>query len=289
MTQPVVVRSRAELDVVLAPHRAAGADVALVPTMGALHDGHAALLRRASAQAAVVVCSVFVNPTQFGSGEDLSRYPRDLGADLDRCAREGVGVVFAPDVDTVYPEGLGGGVAVDPGPLGDQLEGAVRPGHFRGVLTVVAKLFGLVRPTTAVFGAKDYQQLVLVRRLARQLFLDVQVLDVETVREPDGLALSSRNAYLRPAERRLAPALANALSAGARCEAAGPAAVESAARAALAIVPDIDVDYLVVTDPELGPAPQVGAGRLLVAARLGSTRLLDNTAVHLGAVQAEGT
>lgn len=282
MTPPLVVRSRADLDAALAPHRATGADVALVPTMGALHDGHAALLRRARSPSAVVVCSVFVNPTQFGRGEDLARYPRDLDADLDRCAREGVEIVFAPDVDTVYPEGLGGGVAVDPGPLGDQLEGAVRPGHFRGVLTVVAKLFGIVRPTTAVFGAKDYQQLVLVRRMARELFLGVQVLDVETVREPDGLALSSRNAYLSPAERRLAPVLANALAAGAQREVDGAAAVAQAARAVLAVVPDLDVDYLVVADPDLGPVPEVGVGRLLVAARLGRTRLLDNTAVHLG-------
>jgi pantoate--beta-alanine ligase len=150
------------------------------------------------------------------------------------------------------------------------------------VLTVVAKLFGLVRPTTAVFGAKDYQQLVLVRRMARELFLGIEVLDVETVREPDGLALSSRNAYLSPPERRLAPVLANALAAGAQREVDGAAAVAQAARAVLAVVPDLEVDYLVVADPDLGPPPEVGVGRLLVAARLGRTRLLDNTAVHLG-------
>src|SRR4051794_25488724 len=174
--------------------------VALVPTMGALHEGHRALVRAARERAGSVVVSVFVNPTQFAPGEDFDRYPRTWDADLAALAEEGADIVFHPPVDEVYPPGAVG-VTVDPGPLGSVLEGAVRPGHFTGVLTVVAKLFGLVRPDLALFGEKDYQQLTLIRAMARELALGVEVVGVPTVREEDGLALSSRNQYLAREQR----------------------------------------------------------------------------------------
>src|SRR4051794_22722760 len=174
--------------------------VALVPTMGALHEGHRSLVRAARERAGSVVVSVFVNPTQFGPGEDFDRYPRTWDADLAALAEEGADVVFHPGVDEVYQPGAAG-VTVQPGPLGDVLEGAVRPGHFAGVLTVVAKLFGLVSPDLAFFGEKDYQQLTLIRAMARELALGVEVVGVPTVREEDGLALSSRNQYLAREQR----------------------------------------------------------------------------------------
>ncbi len=222
---PAVASSRAEVDDLLAPHRAAGRAVALVPTMGALHEGHATLLRAARAQVphGVLVVSVFVNPTQFAPGEDLDRYPRTLEADLALCAVEGVDVVLVPSVDEVYPAGTGpDAVTVDPGPLAGVLEGASRPTHFRGVLTVVAKLLGLVRPQVAVFGEKDYQQLVLVRRMAADLCLGVRVVGAPTARADDGLALSSRNAFLDRDERERAAALHRALRAVARDAAHDP-------------------------------------------------------------------
>ena len=216
MSGPTLAGTREELSALLAPARAAGLPVGLVPTMGALHAGHASLLR--TARAAVgdgpVVASVFVNPLQFGAGEDLDRYPRTLDADLAVCAAEGVDVVFAPSVDEVYPSGAATpGVTVEPGPLGTVLEGAVRPGHFRGVLTVVAKLFGLVEPDVAVFGLKDFQQFALISRMVADLCLDVEVLGADTVREPDGLALSSRNRFLDAEQRRQALVLSRALRA----------------------------------------------------------------------------
>jgi pantoate--beta-alanine ligase len=256
--------------------------VALVPTMGALHEGHRALVRAARERAASVVVSVFVNPTQFGPGEDFDRYPRTWDDDLAALAEEGADLVFHPGVDDVYPAGAAG-VTVEPGPLGSVLEGAVRPGHFTGVLTVVAKLFGLVRPDLAVFGEKDYQQLTLIRAMARELALGVEVVGVPTVREPDGLALSSRNRYLDPARRTAAGALPRALRAGARAGAQGPDAVLAAARAELAAEPSLVPDYLELTDPDLGPPPAAGPARLLVAARTGTTRLIDNLPVLLGA------
>ena len=280
---PVVVGTRRELDDVLAARRSAGEPVGLVPTMGALHAGHASLLRLARRTTGVVVASVFVNPLQFAPGEDLDRYPRSLAADLATCAREGTDVVFVPAVDEVYPEGLEGGVTVDPGPLGAVLEGAVRPTHFRGVLTVVAKLFGLVRPDEAWFGEKDYQQLVLIRQLARALCLPVDVRGAPIVREPDGLALSSRNQYLDDSQRVAGLALSRALAAGgtAASAGAGTATVEAAATAVLEGEPGVEPDYVALTDPDLGPAPDTGPARLLVAGRVGSTRLLDNTALDL--------
>ncbi|WP_254920444.1 pantoate--beta-alanine ligase [Blastococcus mobilis] len=255
--------------------------VALVPTMGALHEGHRTLVRAARERAATVVVSVFVNPTQFGPGEDFDRYPRTWDADLAALADEGADVVFHPPVDEVYPPGAAG-VTVDPGPLGSVLEGAIRPGHFAGVLTVVAKLFGLVRPDLAVFGEKDYQQLTLIRAMARELALGVDVVGVPTVREDDGLALSSRNRYLSPEQRSAAVTISAALRSGAAAGPEGATAVLTAARTVLDAEPALVQDYLALTDPALGPAPAAGPARLLVAARAGTTRLLDNIAVTLG-------
>lgn len=276
---PVVARTRAEL-------RAALADagrVAFVPTMGALHDGHARLMRHARPLGDTLVVSIFVNPTQFGPGEDLDAYPRTLDADLRVCAREGVDVVFAPDVAEVYPGGTDGAVTVDPGPLGRVLEGAARPTHFRGVLTVVATLFALVRPDVAVFGEKDFQQLALIRRMVRDLALDVDVVGHPIVREAGGLALSSRNTYLSADEHAEALALSRALAAGADQGVVGRDAVLKAAREVLDAAPGVDVDYLVVTDPFLGDVDDrfEGEARILVAARVGTTRLLDNQPVVL--------
>jgi pantoate--beta-alanine ligase len=251
--------------------------------MGALHSGHAALV--ATARSAVrpsdaVVVSVFVNPLQFAEGEDLDRYPRTFDADLVVCAENGADIVFAPSVEEVYPGGEPM-VTVEPGPLGAVLEGAARPGHFRGVLTVVAKLFGLVRPDLAVFGEKDYQQLVLVRRMAADLCMGVEVLGAETVRESSGLALSSRNAYLEPSDRAAATALSRALHAGTAVGDQGADAVVAAARAVLDAEPRVQVDYLALTSPDLDGPPLDGEGRLLVAALVDGTRLIDNRAVQL--------
>jgi pantoate--beta-alanine ligase len=278
VTRPAVAETTAELGRLRA---ALPGPVALVPTMGALHEGHRALVRAARERAGSVVVSVFVNPTQFGPGEDLDRYPRTWDADLAALAEEGADVVFHPPVEEVYPPGAAG-VTVHPGPLGDVLEGAVRPGHFAGVLTVVAKLFGLTRPDLALFGEKDYQQLTLIRAMVRELALPPEVVGVPTVREDDGLALSSRNRWLSPEQRVTAVTLSRALRAGADAGPRGADAVLAAARTVLAEAPGLLPDYLALTDPDLGPAPASGPARLLVAARAGSTRLLDNSAVTLG-------
>ncbi|WP_028651558.1 pantoate--beta-alanine ligase [Nocardioides halotolerans] len=290
---PVLAHTRAELDGVLADARRDGRRVGFVPTMGALHEGHASLLRVARERAGdgPVVASVFVNPLQFGPTEDLDRYPRTLDEDLAVCEREGVDVVFAPAVDEVYPEWPAQPqVTVEPGPLATVLEGRTRPGHFRGVLTVVAKLFGLVRPDLAVFGQKDYQQLVLVRRMVDDLCLGVEVVGAETQREPDGLALSSRNRYLDTDQRLEAAVLSRALRAAQQDAVRGVDAALGAARAALRTSHGVDLDYLVVTDPELGELPgDVRPGteaRILVAAKVGSTRLIDNLPLTIG-TQAE--
>ena len=282
-TEPIVAATRAELASALAATRSGGGRVALVPTMGALHAGHAALVDtavRSGRPGDAVVVSIFVNPMQFAPGEDLDRYPRTLGSDLQVCAAHGAHVVFAPSVEEVYPGGEPQ-VTVEPGPLGSVLEGATRPGHYRGVLTGVAKLFGLVRPDLAVFGQKDYQQLVLVRRMVADLCMGVEVVGAETVRADDGLALSSRNAYLDPAHMRAATALARALRAGAEAAGAGAEAALAAARSVLEGEPEVRPDYLTLTSPELGDAPVHGEARLLVAARVGGTRLIDNLALDL--------
>ncbi|QIX28182.1 pantoate--beta-alanine ligase [Nocardioides sp. JQ2195] len=285
---PVLASTREELSKLLTDARRAGHRVGFVPTMGALHAGHASLMdaaREAVGDGPVVV-SIFVNPLQFGAGEDLDRYPRTLEADLEVCAAHGVDIVFAPAVDEVYPGSTTGvvepQVTVDPGPLAGILEGATRPGHFRGVLIVVAKLFGLVRPDVAVFGQKDYQQLALIRRMADDLCLGIDVVGAETVREDDDLALSSRNRYLEPEQREQAVALSRTLR-RARADAIhGADSALAAARAELRASEGVDLDYLVITGTDLGPAPSTGEARILIAARVGTTRLIDNMPIHLG-------
>ncbi|MGH3353534.1 MAG: pantoate--beta-alanine ligase [Nocardioides sp.] len=283
-----IASTRADLAKLLDPARRDGAAIGFVPTMGALHDGHASLMRVARAHVAdgPVVVSIFVNPLQFGAGEDLDRYPRTLEADLDVCEREGVDFVFAPSVDEVYPGG-DPQVTVAPGPLADVLEGATRPGHFAGMLTVVAKLFGLVKPDVAVFGEKDYQQFALIRRMSADLCLGVDVVGAPTQREPDGLALSSRNRFLSPEQRAEAPTLSRALHAAQLAATSGVEAALEAAHVELRQAYGIDLDYLVITDPALAPLPEAPApgteARILVAAKLGNTRLIDNMSLTIGA------
>ena len=274
---PAIARTRAELAAVLDGSQR----VSFVPTMGALHDGHRQLMQHARPLGDALVASVFVNPTQFAPGEDFDAYPRTFDADLSTCEAAGVDVVFAPEVETMYPNGLIETVTVDPGPLGSILEGASRPTHFCGVLTVVSKLFGLVRPDVAVFGEKDFQQLVLIRQMATELATGVEVVGCPTVREADGLARSSRNIYLTDDDRTRAPALHAALQAGA---AAGPDGPEAVLLAAQRVLDDAAVtpDYVALTNTDLGePAPGQEA-RLLIAARVGKPRLIDNISVNLG-------
>lgn len=281
LTRPVVVGDRTELE---AARAAQPGNVALVPTMGALHEGHRALIRAARAAADGVVVSIFVNPLQFGANEDLARYPRTFDADLEMCAVEGVDLVFAPSTSAIYPEQPI--VTVSAGALGDVLEGPHRPGHFDGVLTVVLKLFHLTQPSLAFFGAKDAQQLVLIRRMVTDLDVPVQIVTVPTVREPDGLALSSRNRHLSPADRVAALAISRALRAGEEAAAGGAAApaVWATAGKVLADEPAVDLDYVALVDPirlvDL-TADASGPALLAVAGRVGSTRLIDNVTVQL--------
>ena len=261
--------------------RAVGRKVALVPTMGALHAGHLELLRRAKRLPNIVVAaSIFVNPLQFGEGEDFDAYPRPLEDDLLKLNEAGVELAFTPKASDLYADGAA--VTVHPGPLGDELEGAVRPGHFAGVLTVVAKLLNIVQPHFALFGEKDYQQLVLIKRMVRDLNIDTHIIGVPTVRERDGLALSSRNVYLTEEQREDAVVLSQALTAGAYHGRNGADAVLDAARQTLAARPSVEVDYLELRGTDLGPAPVDGEARLLIAARVGKTRLIDNVGVKLG-------
>lgn len=262
--------------------RAAGRKVVLVPTMGALHEGHRELIRHARSVPGnvVPVVSIFVNPLQFGPNEDLERYPRPLERDLDACREEGVELVFTPSVDHMYPPGSDTRIVA--GALGSDLEGGPRQGHFDGVLTVVAKLFHIVGPDVALFGEKDYQQLTLVKKMVRDLDFPLSVVGVPTVREPDGLALSSRNVYLSADERTRAVTLSRALREGAAVSAHGPAAVLERARAVLDTEPALQVEYLELRDADtLGEPVDGGRARLLVAARIGTTRLIDNLPVQL--------
>jgi len=280
--EPVVVQTRAQL-------RAARAglgdgDVGVVMTMGALHEGHATLIRQARARARHVIVTIFLNPLQFGPREDLARYPRTNEADLEICRREGVDLVFMPTPSVVYPDG-DPGVRVSAGPLGNVLEGQARPGHFDGVLTVVGKLLHLTRADHAYFGQKDAQQLLLIRRMARDLDFPVEVVSVATVREADGLALSSRNMYLAESDRETALCLSRALRAGAAAAVEGPSAVRRAARAVLVREPLALIDYLVLVDPStLEDVPEWyrGEALLAVAGRVGTTRLIDNIPVNVG-------
>jgi pantoate--beta-alanine ligase len=276
-----LVHTRAELRAALSNR---SGEVGVVMTMGALHDGHRELIRVARRRCEVIVVTVFLNPLQFAAGEDLSRYPRTLDSDLELCAAEDVDLVFAPSVAQVYPGGEPQ-VRVQAGPLGDVLEGASRPGHFDGVLTVVAKLLHMTRPDVAYFGQKDAQQLLLIRRMVTDLDFPVEVVAVPTVRESDGLALSSRNGYLTAADREVALALSRALAAGAAVAAGGPDAVRRAALDVLDAQPGVGVDYLALVDPrDLSEVPTDFAGEALlaVAARVGTTRLIDNMPLTLG-------
>jgi pantoate--beta-alanine ligase len=275
-----VIRAIAMARKVCDAARSAGRTVGFVPTMGAFHDGHASLMRRARDERDHVVVSIFVNPLQFGPGEDLSRYPRDEDRDLSIAGQLGVSVVFAPSVEEMYPAGPPE-VTVDPGPLGDRLEGTVRPGHFRGVATVVAKLFDVIGPSTAYFGEKDAQQLAVVRRMVRDLSLPVRVEGCPTVREPDGLATSSRNAYLSPVQREAAGCLFLALSEAAQMARGGErdaATLVAAMAREIGATPEARIDYAAVVDDESFEEVSTiaGSARALVAARFGETRLIDN-------------
>ncbi len=259
--------------------RSMTADIGLVPTMGYLHDGHLSLVRAARAQNDHVVASVFVNPTQFGAGEDFERYPRDPDRDLDLLRQERVDVVFAPSVDEMYPPGFSTFVEVEGAT--EVLEGAHRPGHFRGVTTVVAVLLHIVEPRRAYFGRKDAQQLVVVRKLVRDLHLDVEIVPMPIVREPDGLAMSSRNAYLSPRERQAALVLSRALRYAEERLAAGERDAErlhAAMRELIAQEPLAQVDYVSVADAEtLRELARIdGPALASLAVRVGATRLIDN-------------
>jgi pantoate--beta-alanine ligase len=277
-----LVRSVHELRRAVAAARATGTRIGLVPTMGALHRGHVELIGHCRAEAETVVVSIFVNPTQFGPGEDFERYPRPLEEDLKRCDAAGADLVFAPSAGEVYPHGSPSTFVEVPG-LSEILEGASRPGHFRGVATVVLKLFEMVRPDLAIFGQKDYQQQLLVRRMVEDLHVPVKVLTKPTVREPDGLALSSRNRYLDAEQRQAATVLYRALE---RARAAVAGGERRADRVRQILTETIEseemarIDYAEVADADsLAPLADLDNGRravALVAARVGTTRLLDN-------------
>ncbi|GAB6938257.1 pantoate--beta-alanine ligase [Isoptericola variabilis] len=292
---PAVVSTRADLHDALGSWTLSGPEPtdrrAVVMTMGALHEGHLELVRQAREAAGPtgqVIVTIFVNPLQFGAGEDLDRYPRDLDGDVAKLASVGADVVFAPTPDVVYPDG-DPIVRVSAGRIGEVLEGESRPGHLDGVLTVVLKLMHLTRPDVALFGEKDAQQLLAVRRMVRDLDVDVEVLGVPIVRDADGLALSSRNAYLSDDERASALALSRALRAGADAAAEGAEAVVGAASGILDGAAGVEVDYLALVDPttvDPVPADFRGPALLLVAARTGATRLIDNQAVDLAGIPA---
>jgi pantoate--beta-alanine ligase len=276
-----IVRDIGALESALAPLRAVGGRIALVPTMGALHAGHMALVAEARRRAAHVVASIFVNPTQFGANEDLDSYPRREASDAKMLEEEGCALLWAPGVAAMYPDGPS--IEVRAGPLGDELDGAARPGHFDGVATVVARLFEQVRPDVAVFGEKDYQQLLVIRAMAKSLELPVEIIGVPTQRDADGLALSSRNAYLADDERQAARALPRALgeAAAAIQGGGGVAAALLCARERLAKSGFDPIDYIELRDAEtLAPVARLERpARLLAAAKLGRTRLIDNLAV----------
>ncbi|UEA85300.1 pantoate--beta-alanine ligase [Tsukamurella paurometabola] len=278
--QLTVHHDPAQLTKVTSALKSTGRQIAFVPTMGALHAGHLELVHAAKLNGAVVVVSIFVNPLQFGANEDLDAYPRTLDADVEKLRAAGVELVFAPSAAEMYPNGPR--TTIQPGPAGLGLEADSRPTHFAGMLTVVNKLLNIVRPHTAYFGEKDYQQLVLVRQMVTDLNMDVKIVGVPTVREADGLAMSSRNVYLSEAEREAATALSAALLAGAYAAQGGESAILAAANEVLASRPEIDVQYLELRAPDLGTAPERGDGRLLVAAKVGTTRLLDNVGIAIG-------
>ncbi|MEA3018022.1 MAG: pantoate--beta-alanine ligase [Sphingomonadales bacterium] len=277
-----IIREKDELHAAVAALKADGGSIAFVPTMGALHAGHMALVEEARRRASRVVASIFVNPTQFGPGEDLSRYPRREASDARMLEQASVEILWAPDVETMYPDGPA--VTVRAGPLGDELDGAARPRHFDGVATVVARLFEQVQPDVALFGEKDYQQLLVIRQMVRDLALPVEIVGVPTQRDADGLALSSRNLYLSDEERRDARSLPRALgeAAAAIAQGAGIADALGKARDALSRAGFDPIDYVELRDAgTLAPHPPPGApSRILAAAWMGTTRLIDNLPVR---------
>jgi pantoate--beta-alanine ligase len=282
----LVLSTKSEFREHLENVRALGRTVGLVPTMGALHEGHLSLLRAAAADCDVVALTIFVNPLQFGAGEDLSAYPRPLERDLELAEEAGADVVFTPSTDEMYSEPTLSTVHVNQLTLG--MEGASRPTHFDGVTTVVTKLFNIAGPSRAYFGEKDFQQLAVVRRMAADLDQPVTVIGCPIVREPDGLAMSSRNIYLSSAEREAATVISRALRAGAAMISAGesdPAVVEAHMASIIEAEPLAELDYAVVVDPDslLTPAELLGGTnvRLLMVAKVGSPRLLDNLGVDV--------
>ncbi|PTM92040.1 pantoate--beta-alanine ligase [Mycoplana dimorpha] len=286
----LTITSIAALRAALAPHRVAGKTIGFVPTMGYLHVGHMELVRRAHAENDIVVASIFVNPLQFGANEDLSRYPRDLPRDEGMLEKGGVDILFAPGVADMYPRPME--TVVDVPTLGSELEGAARPGHFAGVCTVVTKLFNIVGPDRAYFGEKDFQQIAIVRRMVEDLAQPVEVIGVATVREPDGLACSSRNVYLSPEQRAAAVVVPRALDEAERLIAAGQkdvAKLETAVRAFISAEPLAVPEVVALRDPvtlaeiaEIGEAPVL----LLLFVRIGSTKLLDNRIIGTKGGQA---
>lgn len=276
------VTTIAEMQSLAAGLRREGKRIGFVPTMGFLHDGHASLMNQARQETDIVAVSIFVNPTQFGPTEDLARYPRDGSGDAKKCAAADVDILFLPTAEEMYPGGPSVFVTVDG--LSDILEGAIRPGHFRGVATVVTKLFHIVQPHRAFFGQKDYQQCAVIRRMVKGLDLAAEVVVLPTVREPDGLAMSSRNVYLEGPQRQKATTLYRALKAGEELMRSGVLEAEKVRetmRAVLLAEPGVAVDYAEAADPDTLAPLDIMAGRavLLVAARLGTTRLIDNLLV----------
>lgn len=283
-TTPKVAGTKAELAELLAVK---DRPRAVVMTMGALHEGHAELMREARRLVGPdgqTVTTIFVNPTQFGANEDLAKYPRTFDADLAMCQELGVDFVFAPTNDVMYPNG-DPTITIDPGKLAEEFEGEARPGHFRGVLTVVNKFLMLINPDYALFGEKDYQQLTLIRQMVRELDIQTEIVGVPTVREESGLALSSRNRYLSEQAVQTALRIPEAIAAGQRAGVRGAnAAIETATAILLredSEVP-VDVQYVAVTNPMMGPAPERGEGRIIITAIVDGTRLLDNAAIDLG-------
>jgi pantoate--beta-alanine ligase len=262
-----------------------GPRIAFVPTMGALHDGHRSLIKLARSRGDIVAVSIFVNPLQFGPGEDYARYPRTLEDDLQVCESDGVDVVFVPSVRDLYPPGRQ--VTVDPGALGSVLEGHSRPGHFNGVLTVVLKLFNIIQPHVAIFGEKDAQQLACIQRMVSDLNISIEIVAAPIVRESDGLALSSRNVFLTATERAVARSISAALE-----KAATQSSVPSARAAAYEVLdraqaePCFELDYATIVNPATFaevPDDHVGPATFVVAARVGGTRLIDNTIINFAA------
>ncbi|MDO8682147.1 MAG: pantoate--beta-alanine ligase [Armatimonadota bacterium] len=277
-----IVHTIAEIRKLVGPARAEGKLVGLVPTMGAFHAGHLALMSRARHECGFVVVSIFVNPAQFGPSEDYQKYPRDQKSDAEKAEVEGVDVIFAPSVEEMYPEGFGSYIEVVG--LTETLEGAVRPGHFRGVAIVVAKLFNIVAPDNAYFGMKDYQQLKVIQKMVRDLDFDLEIIPVPTIRESDGLAMSSRNVYLDTKERAAATILYRALEFAKERVLEGeryPAALEAAIRRFIEQEPLAKIDYVAVVDPDtLEKLEKIGASVLVaLAVKIGKTRLIDNNVI----------